>query len=212
VHHTSNVSVSYFFFKDDNPETRSFNQALRDIAYQISQNDPAYAKYVALTCDSAKELRSLRIIWRTLFTNYFLKNDNVESSVYLVLDGMDESYADSREEFYELTKDLQEASDSRIHIVMLGRPQLIEEFEMAADMAQVPTIYITALNNSDDIVTYILSSIKKSASLRRAPKSLQAEIIEKLSSGAQGMVGTEPSNLPLPRMLTTSSSFGLTSC
>jgi hypothetical protein len=196
VHHISNVSVAYFFFKDDDPETRSFNQALRDNAYQISQNDSAYAKYVALTCDSAKELRSLRSIWRRLFTNYFLKKDNVESSVYLVLDGMDESYADSRKEFLELTKDLQEASDSRIQIVMLGRPQLIEEFETAADMAQVPTIYITALNNSDDIVTYILSSIKKSASLKRAPKSLQAEIVKKLSSGAQGMVSIEPCNLP----------------
>lgn len=191
VHHTSNVSVAYFFFKDDHPDTRSFGQALRDIAYQISQNDPAYAKYIALTCESAQEVQSIQSIWRTMFANYFLKGNSVESSVYLILDGMDESYAASREQFLELTKDLQEANDARIQIVMLGRPQLIEEFEMVADMAQVPTIYITTLNNSDDIVTYIQNSIKKSASLKRAPKALQAEIVEKLSSGAQGMVSIE---------------------
>jgi hypothetical protein len=127
-----------------------------------------------------------------MFTGYFLKDTNVESSIYLVFDGMDESYTDSREQFLELTKDLQDADDARIQIAMLGRPQLTEEFELVADMAQVPTIYVTALNNSDDIVSYIQNSIKKSASLKRAPKSLQAEIVEKLSHGAQGMVSIDP--------------------
>ncbi|KAF2794942.1 NACHT and TPR domain protein [Melanomma pulvis-pyrius CBS 109.77] len=187
VHHTSNVSVAYFFFKDDHPDTRSFDQALRDIAYQMSQNDPAYAKYIASTCDSAQEIKSLPSLWRTIFVKYFLENKDVDSSAYLLLDGIDESDPDSREQFFELAKDLQEASDARIQIVMLGRPQLIDEFEMTADMTQVPTIYVTARNNSDDIVHYIESSIKKSAYLKRAPKALQAEIVEKLSSGAQGM-------------------------
>jgi hypothetical protein len=191
VHHTSNVSVAFFFFKDNDPETRSFEQALKDAAYQISQNDPAYAKYIALTCDSAQEVQSLQSIWRTMFANYFLKENNAEGSVYLVLDGIDESLPESRKQFLELTKDLQEARDARIQIAMLGRPQLIEEFEEVADMGRVPTIYVTALNNSEDIVTYIQNSIRKSASLKRAPKSLQAEIVEKLSSGAQGMVSRD---------------------
>jgi hypothetical protein len=183
------VSVGYFFFKDDNPDTRSFNQALRDIAYQMSQNDPAYAKYIALTCDSAREIGSLHSIWRTMFVDYFLGKKTVKSSVYMLLDGMDESHAESREQFLELIKDLHKASKARIQIVMLGRPQLIEEFEMTAEITP-PTIYVWALNNSNDIVHYIESSIKKSASLKRSPKALQVEIIEKLSSGAQGMVCT----------------------
>jgi hypothetical protein len=209
VHHTSNVSVAYFFFKDDQPGTRSFDQALRDIAYQISQNDPTFEKYIAATCDSAQDAQSLHSIWRTLFTGYFLKNTNTESCVFIVLDGMDESYVDSREQFLGLTKDLQDASDARIQIAMLGRPQLAEEFEMAADMAQVPTIYVSVLNNSDDIVTYIMNSIKKSTYLKRAPESFQAEIVEKLSRGAQGMVVTHPPiALVLSRLLTSSSSSG----
>jgi hypothetical protein len=185
------VSVAFFFFKDNDPETRSFEQALKNAAYQISQNDPAYAKHIASTCDSAQEVQSLQSIWRTMFTNYFLKDNNAEGSVYLVLDGIDESLPESRKQFLELTKDLQEARDARIQIVMLGRPQLIEELEEIAEMGRVPTIYVTALNNSEDIVTYIQNSIRKSASLKRAPKSLQAEIVEKLSSGAQGMVSRD---------------------
>lgn len=188
------MSVAYFFFKDDQPNTRSFDQALRDMAYQISQNDPAYEKYITSTCDSAQDIPSLHSIWRTLFTGYFLKPKALDSCVYLIFDGMDESYIDSRMQFLELTKDLQDTDDARIQIAMLGRPQLTEEFEVAAEIAKVPTIYITALNNSDDIVNYILNSIKKSTSLRRAPKSLQAEIVEKLSTGAQGMVSINPIN------------------
>jgi hypothetical protein len=188
VHDTSNVSVGYFFFRDDNPETRSFDQALRDMAYQISQNDPAYAKYIASACAEAKDISSLQSVWRTLFRNYFTEASETNSSVYLLFDGMDESFVKSRTQFLELTKDLCDASGMRIHIVMLGRSHLIEEFEMVAEMTQVPTIYVTALNNSNDIVHYIESSIKKSAFLKRAPKTLQAEIVEKLSNGAQGMV------------------------
>jgi pantothenate kinase-related protein Tda10 len=34
-HIPSHVSVGYFFFKDSDPEKRSFHQALRDISFQI---------------------------------------------------------------------------------------------------------------------------------------------------------------------------------
>jgi hypothetical protein len=127
-------------------------------------------------------------VWRTLFRNYFTGASEADSCIYLLFDGMDESFVESRTQFLELTKDLRDARGARIHIVMLGRPHLIEEFEMVAEMTQVPTIYVTALNNSNDIVHYIESSIKKSVFLKRAPKTLQADIVEKLSNGAQGMV------------------------
>jgi hypothetical protein len=188
VHHPSCVSVGWFFFKDDNPDTRTFTQALRDIAYQVSQNDPVYEKYIAAMCSSGEEIKSLHSIWRTLFVKYFLQKEHVDSSVYIVLDGLDESYAECREQFLELTKDLQQAGKGRIQLVMLGRPHLIEEIEMAADMPRIPTIHITAANNSEDIVSYIENSIQRSAALRRAPKALQNEVVNKLSSGAQGMV------------------------
>jgi hypothetical protein len=181
------------------------------MAYQISQNDPAYMKYIVSACAEAQDVISLYSVWRTMFVNYFLKDNDVDSNIYLLFDGMDESRAESRKQFLELTKDLREASGARLHIIMLGRPQLIEEFETVAEMEQVPTIYVTSLNNSNDIVHYIESSIKKSAFLKRAPKALQAEIVEKLSSGAQGMVCI-PIFVITMRANTFLSLFGLTSC
>jgi hypothetical protein len=92
VQHPSRISIGYFFFKDSDPQTRSFHQALRDLAYQISQNDPVYAKYIDSQCQSPDDIRTIRSAWRKLFVEYFIKNDRVDSSVYLVVDGVDEAY------------------------------------------------------------------------------------------------------------------------
>ena len=106
VAHQSHVSIGYFFFKDDNPLTRSFHQALRDLAYQISQNDPVYAKYITAAVHSPADISSLHSVWRTLFTVYFIDNPNVEGSIFMVFDGVDEAFDAEWQAFLELTKDL----------------------------------------------------------------------------------------------------------
>lgn len=108
VQHPSHVSVGYFFFKDDNPETRSFHQALRDLAYQISQNDPVYEKYVAANCNSSEDIKTLQSVWRILFVNFFIKKKHVDSSVYLIIDGVDEAFEAERRIFFDLIKDINE--------------------------------------------------------------------------------------------------------
>lgn len=102
----SHVSVGYFFFKDDNPKTRSFHQALRDLAYQISQNDSVYANYVASTCDSSEDIGTLQSAWRNLFANFFIKKKDVSGSVYLIIDGVDEADTADRQPFLDLIKDI----------------------------------------------------------------------------------------------------------
>lgn len=108
VQHPSHVSVGYFFFKDDNPKTRSFHQALCDLAYQIGQNDPVYAKHVAANCDTVEDINTLHSAWRVLFVNFFLKKKDVNSSVYLILDGVDETFEPERQIFLDLVKDINE--------------------------------------------------------------------------------------------------------
>lgn len=108
VQHPSHVSVGYFFFKDDNPKTRSFHQALCDLAYQISQNDPVYAKYVEANCDTSEDIKTLQSAWRILFVNFFLEKKDVGSSVYLIIDGVDEGFEAERRIFLDLIKDINE--------------------------------------------------------------------------------------------------------
>lgn len=69
---------------------------------------------------------------------------------------------------------------------MVGRPQLSDCISEALE-ADVPTIYVTCNNNSADIVCYIENSIQKSSILKRVSAKLRAQIVENLSTGAQGM-------------------------
>jgi hypothetical protein len=81
---------------------------------------------------------------------------------------------------------LLETGRSGIQLIMVGRPHLTDEISEAFE-AEVPTIHVTSVKNSEDIIHYIQSSINKSTILKRVPKELQTEIVDKLSSGAQGM-------------------------
>lgn len=106
VQHPAQISVGYFFFKDDNPKTRSFHQALRDMAYQICQNDPIYAKYVASRCDSLEDIETLEGAWDILFAEFFIRREDTGSSVFLIIDGVDEAYSEEREIFLSCVKDI----------------------------------------------------------------------------------------------------------
>ncbi|KAL2843076.1 NACHT and TPR domain protein [Aspergillus pseudodeflectus] len=186
VQSTEMVSVGYFFFKDDNPETRSLHQALRDLAFQISKNDPVYQKYLASIEDHEK-ISTLEGAWRLLFVEYFIKKANVDGSVYILFDAVDEAYDDERRTFLSLARDLYEVTEeSRLQIALVGRPHISDQLLEGLEV-EVPTIYVTTQKNSGDINSYIQASIKKSPILRRVSAKLRAELVEKLSAGAEGM-------------------------
>ncbi|KAJ5598042.1 NACHT and TPR domain protein [Penicillium hordei] len=178
------VSIGYFFFKDDKPQTRSCHQALRDLAFQISKNEPGYRNYLR-SIEEYEQISTLESAWRLLFVEYFLKKPNIESTVYLLLDAVDETLDEERGIFIDLAKQLY-SSQSCLQLAIVGRPyisdQLLEGLE-----AKVPTIHVTKQKNSGDITRYIHSSIRRSLVLRRVSTNLRNEIIDKLSAGAEGM-------------------------
>lgn len=102
----NSASIGYFFFKHTDPETRKFHRALRDIAFQIYQNDPSYRDYIHAHCHSPDDIKSLQAAWRVLFMDYYLNPlDEVDSSVIIVLDGVDEAFEEDRREFLRLASD-----------------------------------------------------------------------------------------------------------
>ncbi|OBT90407.1 hypothetical protein VE02_00688 [Pseudogymnoascus sp. 03VT05] len=168
---TSTVSIGYFFFKDDNPRTRSFQQGLRDIAYMISQIDQAYEKHILATCDTPDDVSSLY--------------KPPKRKIFIVLDGLDEAFQEERAEFLKLAKDI--GQSSQIQLVMFGRLQVMDDIEQYLDMPDVPTIHVTAETNSQDIRRYIRSTISKAVYLKKSSRQLLNEIITQLSKKAQGM-------------------------
>lgn len=189
------VSRGFFFFKDDDPITRSAHQALRDIAFQIAQSDPLYASYVCSCIDSPEDIPTLQSLWRNLFLDVFVtkaKDTNPtmkrasDRPVHLVFDALDETFAEDRAELFELMKDLQ-GCDERIRILLLGRPQIADEMHGLMNTLEVPTIHISEGNNFEDIVQYIKLTIADSFYLKRLPAAVKRQIVQKLSTDSQGM-------------------------
>lgn len=178
------VSVGYFFFKGDNPQTKSFHQALRDVAFQLSKNDLKYRKYLA-TIERYEKVSTLESAWRVLFAEYFLKNPDTEITTYIVLDAVDETPDEERRVFIDLAKELYN-SQSCLQLALVGRPyisdQLLEGLEV-----KMPTIHVTKQKNTGDIIQYIHASVRKSLVLRKVSAKLRDEIIAKLSAKAEGM-------------------------
>ncbi|GKZ28408.1 hypothetical protein AbraIFM66950_005582 [Aspergillus brasiliensis] len=185
----SAASVGYYFFKDNDPQTRGLHQALRDVAYQICLNDSVYAEHVAARCRSISDLGSLQSAWMTLFRDYFIEGDAGNRHAYVVLDGLDECMEADRQSLLEFLLELtadETAGKSRVQFVMLGRPHL------SADVADafhesVSSISIDRSKNGDDIARYVEHSVRRSRNISRAPSSLRKEVMEFLVKNAQGM-------------------------
>lgn len=78
--------------------------------------------------------------------DYFIKNERVDSKVYLILDGINEALVSERQTFLQLLVDLKEATSSTsrsssIHLVMIGQPLIIDDINEALE-GSVPTIHV----------------------------------------------------------------------
>jgi hypothetical protein len=160
------------------------------VADQICQNDEAYRKHIASTCQSPDDIKTIPSAWRKLYLDFFINGPDTNGSVYIVLDGIDEANDKDRKIFLELVKDIMPSANnrsSRIQLAMLGRPQMLDQLLEALEQDSLPTIHVTGDKTSGDIVHYIERSIKNAKNLRSVPQDIKDQIVEKLSSGAQGM-------------------------
>lgn len=173
------------------PDLRSFKKALRTLSYAICQNDHVYARHVAAVCSFPEDIRTTSMIWQKLFLDFFCKESHdLANAVYVIIDGLDEALEEERRNFLELLKVFQDGSSGgtklRVQIVLIGRPDLNQ---VVSDMLgdDIPTITISAENNSADIIEYVRTSVAKIKILRKVPKELRAEVVSALTNSADGM-------------------------
>ncbi|KAJ5598440.1 hypothetical protein N7537_008524 [Penicillium hordei] len=180
--------------KDDNPllhidpETMKFHRALRDISFQVYQNDPSYRDYVHTRCHSPDDIKSIQAAWRVLFMDYYHNTlEDIDSKVIIVLDGIDEAFKEDYQEFLRLTSDfVHDPVKCRIKIVLLGRPEIYDDLMEALDQ-YVPTIHVNANKNIGDITTYVRKAIRKSRAISRVTKPQRVTIEKTLIDKAEGM-------------------------
>lgn len=75
---------------------RSLYQELCGISFKIAQNDFMYTKHIVSSVDSQEDIAALFSLWQKLYAEFFIRGNALDSSVYVVLGALDETFADNR--------------------------------------------------------------------------------------------------------------------
>ena len=141
------------------------------------------------TCSSSDDVKSIESAWQKLFVDFFVENEDSDSTAILILDGLDEVYETERVTFLPLLQEIKpdDRGVSRLQLALVGRSHLSDEITDALDQDTVPTISIDGSKNSDDITSYIQDSIRKSRILKKVSKELRILVTKTLTERANGM-------------------------
>ncbi|PYH86184.1 hypothetical protein BO82DRAFT_388862, partial [Aspergillus uvarum CBS 121591] len=178
-------SIAYFFFSNSDTETKSFNQALRDCAHQVYQNNAAYKAYLEANLSSPDDIKTIRSAWRMLYSQHYESKQRPANRLILVLDGLDEAFQADREQFFELLSDLPSGAASAIKLLLVGRPEIYAELTLAT--GPIPCIQVDAAKNSADIRALIETTMQRTRVFSRIPRDLSSTIQDQLIEKSQGM-------------------------
>ncbi|KAM5341827.1 hypothetical protein ACJ41O_014858 [Fusarium nematophilum] len=186
--------LAYFYFRDNNPETRSVLQALRDVAYQLSEGDPFYAKQLLKSLRSIDEIRTIPSAYRKLLVQPF-EEDERPKTLYIFLDGIDEAHQSEIEELLgQLGSDDRSERPTRckLQVALIGRTYLTETVTYSLDPLGQGSKVITTLNvtpdrNASDVKSYIEESVWRLRSLRGSPAQLKEQVIDAMVRQADGL-------------------------
>lgn len=89
------TSVSYLYFKDDNPRLQNCAEMWKTAALQISKAIDRFKKHVLATIEKKEDtFASARRIWQHLFLDFFTEDSSSQSLTslaFVVIDGVDEA-------------------------------------------------------------------------------------------------------------------------
>ncbi|KAH7122968.1 hypothetical protein EDB81DRAFT_665478 [Dactylonectria macrodidyma] len=187
--------LGYFYFRDNNPETRSVLQALRDVAYQLSEGDAFYAKQLLKLLQSGDEIKTIPSAFRKLLVQPF-QEDLRDKTIFIFFDGIDEAdQGDIAELLDQLSAgdddDTQRPPHCKVQVALIGRAHLTETVSFALDpMAEgtvVTTLHVTPDRNVHDVNSFITESVLRSRVLSRLSDEFKYNIIEAMVSQVDGL-------------------------
>ncbi|KAM5342057.1 hypothetical protein ACJ41O_015088 [Fusarium nematophilum] len=190
--------MAYFYFQDHNPETRSVLQALRDIAYQISESNALYARQILKDLYSTDQIRTIHDAFQRLLVEPFLSRDLWGTTIYIFLDGVDEANQDEVEELVnELAEQVQGYGEERelyrykLQVALIGRPHLTETIESRFDALSrkqaITTIIVTPYRTAEDVRSFITEGVFYMRSLSRTSPSFKEEVTDAIAKQADGL-------------------------
>ena len=199
------TSVSYLYFKDDNPALQDCAQMWKTAAFQITRANDRFKKHVIATIKKNPDcLASAKHIWQQLFLEFFTDStlsQSTTSLAFIIVDGIDEGPEAERVKFLSCLADLVNRRKNdpryRIQVAVFARPSIQEDpgFEDVGFWTQDRKIEVTPERNSLDIETFTRKkladvSMLKLLKKRRRDKEYQTlakQIYHSVHSRSQGM-------------------------
>ncbi|KAI6781658.1 uncharacterized protein J7T54_003923 [Emericellopsis cladophorae] len=187
--------LAYFYFRANNPETRSVLQALRDVAYQLSESDALYGKHIARTVHSSDDIKTIPSAFRRLFVQP-LEEDTRGRLFHVFLDGIDEAEPDELEELLRQLEPQEDtlkppAQHSRVQIALVGRSYLTELVTSYLDPPSVQhkltIVHVTPDRNANDVLTYIEAEVFTSRLLNRSTLDFKNQVIRAMAKRVDGL-------------------------
>jgi len=186
-------SVAYFFFQETRPETRSVLQALRDIAYQLSEDDAFYSKELLDNLGSKDDLKTVRGAF-DIVLGLPCTTDTRSRRIYILLDGIDEAERPQVEELLDLFNSFSGPNQARtvkVQVALVSRTDMAEAVATRLDpdvqKDQLKIIHVTTHQVKPDVRAFIADQIKKSYTLKRVDQTFRAEVVELLVERVDGL-------------------------
>jgi tetratricopeptide (TPR) repeat protein/nucleoside-triphosphatase THEP1 len=180
--------VCSFFFKNNDVDLRSLNNALRTLAWQIATQQPSFALH-AEEFSLREDPGNSYVVWRKLLQDY-LNAALSDAAIYFVIDGIDEAEPEEQEILFSLLKKTFEAEEDNteipsLRVILLSRDSvrpLIDEHSLG----WIPEIEIGHEQNKDDLHEYVTQKLQKSKLFRGSPELLD-EIVNQICHEAEGL-------------------------
>ena len=114
----TDMSVAYFYFREEDETLRSFRNALLCTAIQIAEQDSGYCEQIA--ADIIRD-DSINDPWKQFFSSAYPSSS--ESHLYLVFDGIDEACDEDKPVILSLFNQIAQ-DELNIHVLFTSRAEL----------------------------------------------------------------------------------------
>lgn len=169
------TSISYLYFKDDNPDLQNCAQMFKIVALQIAKANDRFKKHVIAVFDrNQNTFASARRIWQEVFLEFFTKDvksscQSLASSAFIIVDGLDEAPEFERLIFIHCLAELLAVPTTkrvcRIQIAIFARPDVRSDLDKAGFGRQERIIEVTPDRNTNDIEAFIKQKLRDVAVL-----------------------------------------------
>lgn len=191
------VAVAYYYFRRDAKEKSSVNKAIRDILYQLTQYDTAYAKKVGPAIAVSQDLSKSLDLWKVFIKDI---SNRANSTFFVVLDGVDEPESEEGRPLATIIQELMSEKPTenqlQVRFFVSGRPLEIQKIEERSSIS-IPEVSLGSKPGSSDppineadIVEFIASRLRNmdifQTSANEEVSDLQDRIPSVLAAGVKG--------------------------